>query len=273
MISGQQKPFIVVLSLIFGLLLGGGQSTVTRAMTLEEAIAGAHRSPQNVARDRYRHPLETLRFFGIEPHMTVVEIWPGGGGWYQEILAPYLRDQGRYISASYNPDSSRDYYVRSLKKEKDRLQSRPDLYGKVEMTILEDPDHYDIAPAGSADMVLSFRNFHNWMSGGYDEKVLRAVYKALKPGGIFGLVDHRSPTKESKGGYVSVGYVKELAAKVGFEFVAASEINANPKDTGDHEKGVWTLPPTLAGNPVDHARMKAIGESDRFTLKFRKPAH
>ena len=265
------KHLIGLAVLTLAVLAGGGSAA--SAMTLDEVIAGDHRSAEDKARDQYRHPKETLEFFGLKKDMTVVELTPGAGGWYQQILAPYLRDEGVYYGASYDPESPRDYYQRALKKEKERLASRPDLYGKARMTVLAAPDHVDIAPAGSADMVLTFRNYHNWAMGGQEKAVLAAAFKALKPGGIFGITDHRRANPKERSGYINPEDVKAVAREVGFEFVASSEINANPKDVGDHERGVWTLLPSLRGNPADHDRIKAIGESDRFTLKFRKPAN
>ncbi|MFC7048132.1 class I SAM-dependent methyltransferase [Emcibacter nanhaiensis] len=250
-----------------------GAASAGTAMTLDEVIAGDHRTAGEKARDQYRHPKETLEFFGLKKDMTVVELTPGAGGWYQKILAPYLRDEGVYYGASYNPESTRDYYKRAIAKEKERLDSRPDLYGKVRMTVLEPPAHLNVAPAGSADMVLTFRNYHNWAMGGQEKAVLAAAFKALKPGGIFGITDHRRAQPAERSGYIDPEAVKAVAKAVGFEFVASSEINANPKDVGDHEKGVWTLPPTLSGDPAHHEAMKKIGESDRFTLKFRKPVN
>lgn len=248
----------------------------TRA-ALEAAVAGEHRSEKNRARDVYRHPVETLLFFGIEPDMTVVELYPGGGGWYTEILAPFLRDRGTYYSASYDPESSSDYYRKNAKAYLDKLAADPATYGKVKVTVLAPPDKVDIAPAGSADLVLTFRNIHNWMSQGQAETVFAAAYRALKPGGVFGVEEHRGkpgsvqdPKAES--GYVNEDYVIDLAKKVGFELAGRSEINANPKDTKDHPDGVWNLPPTLRAGETDKEKYLAIGESDRMTLKFVKPA-
>lgn len=252
--------------------LAGALPATSSARTLDEVIAGDHRSPRNKARDPYRHPKETLEFFGIRPDMTVVEIWPGGSGWYQEILAPYLHEKGTYYSAGFDLALTEGYYFKNNQKVAARLASDADLYGKVIVTELAPPEKLQIAPAGSADLVVSFRNYHNWQMNGQGEIVLRAVYSALKPGGVFGVTDHSSPAPKDKDGYVNPADLIAAAEKVGFVLEAESDVNANPKDTHDHEKGVWTLPPTLAGDPADHDRMKAIGESDRFTLKFRKPA-
>ncbi|WP_204602277.1 class I SAM-dependent methyltransferase [Paremcibacter congregatus] len=240
------------------------------AKTLDEVIAGDHRSAKNKARDSYRHPKETLEFFGLQPDMTVVEIWPGGG-WYQEILAPYLHEKGTYYGAGYDVEATRGYRVRALKETLARKTEMPDLYGTMKITELSPPAKLEIAPAGSADMVLSFRNFHNWKMGGTEDQVLGAIYKALKPGGIFGITDHRNENSAGRDGYVKPSDLMAAAQKAGFVFVAKSEVNANPKDTKDHERGVWTLPPSLSGNPENHDKMRSIGESDRLTYKFMKP--
>lgn len=239
--------------------------------SLDDVIAGDHRSDKNKARDKYRHPKETLEFFGLKAHMSVVEIWPGGGGWYQEILGPYLNDSGIYYSAGYDLSSTREYTVKTNKKVAARLASDAALYGKAIVTELVPPEKLTIAPAGSVDMVLSFRNFHNWQMGGYERDVLKAAFAALKPGGIFGITDHRSDDPEEKDGYIKPSYLLEVANEAGFVLMAKSEINANPKDSHHHVKGVWTLPPRLAGDEADHDKMRAIGESDRLTYKFMKP--
>ncbi len=240
--------------------------------SLADVIAGDHRSDKNKARDQYRHPKETLEFFGLKATMSVVEIWPGGGGWYQEILAPYLNEQGTYYSAGYDLSSEKEYTMKNNGRIAARLASDKALYGKAIVTELVPPEKVTISPAGSVDMVLSFRNFHNWQMGGYERDVLKAVYVALKPGGIFGITDHRSPNSKEKDGYIKPSYLLEVAEEAGFVLVAKSEINANPKDTHHHAKGVWTLPPRLRGDKADHDKMRAIGESDRLTYKFMKPA-
>ena len=240
--------------------------------SLEDVIAGDHRSDKNKARDKYRHPKETLEFFGLKAEMTVVEIWPGGGGWYQEILAPYLNETGTYYSAGNDLETTKAYTLKNNKKIADRLASDAKLYGNTIVTELVPPAKVAIAPAGSADMVVSFRNFHNWQMGGYERDVLAAVYTALKPGGIFGITDHQSDDPKEKDGYINPSYLLEVAKEAGFVLVAKSDINANPKDSHHHVKGVWTLPPRLAGDKADHDKMKAIGESDRLTFKFMKPA-
>lgn len=246
------------------------------AARLESLAAGDHRSAENKARNDARHPVETLTFFGIEPQMTVVELWPSTG-WYTEILSPFLRDEGRYIAAGFDQASDNDYIRRNLKTLDDKLKANPELYDRVEITELAPPDKIEIAPAGSADMVLTFRNLHNWMSAGQLDTVIAAIHKALKPGGILGVVEHRAdpeatPDAQAKSGYVSEeGAIRAIEA-AGFELVEKSEINANPRDTKDYEGGVWSLPPTLRHGDKDREKYLAIGESDRMTLKFRKSA-
>lgn len=241
------------------------------------AIAdGDHRSEASRARNQYRHPLETLEFIGIEPDMTVVEISPGGGGWYTEILAPYLKDNGKLYAASYDPESEIMYFRSNAEKFDDKLAADPNSYSKVEVTIFDPPLLLDIAPPGSADLVLTFRNVHNWMREGVAREAFSGMYSALKAGGILGVVEHRAnPEKEQDpeavSGYARQDYVIELAESAGFEFIESSEINANAKDSRDHPQGVWTLPPTYRLKEIDREKYLAIGESDRMTLKFRKP--
>jgi predicted methyltransferase len=242
--------------------------------SLEQILKGSHRSAENAARDSHRHPAETLAFFGIRPNMTVVEIWPGGG-WYAEILAPYLREQGTYIAAGFNGENqSKPYYAKGAQRLRDKFAAQPELYDRAKVTVLDPPTRLDIATPASADMVLTFRNVHNWMDGDVDA-VFSAFFRALKPGGVLGVVEHRlkkAPEQETgESGYVSEALVIALAEKAGFRLVEKSELNANPRDTADHPKGVWTLPPTLALKDVDREKYLQIGESDRMTLKFVKP--
>jgi predicted methyltransferase len=242
---------------------------------LVKAVADSARSPKFVARDQYRHPAEELAFFGLKPNMTVVELWPGGGYW-TEILGPYLKSSGHYYAAvpvsgtSAEEDRGTVAWRKHVEEAKDR-------YGKITVTGLG-KGHYDVAPAGSADLIVTFRNFHNWMDGGYSDEVLRGLYTALKPGGILGIEDHRGSNDKpqdlkAKSGYVRQDYTINAARRAGFEYVGASEINANPKDTKDYPEGVWTLPPSLALGDKDREKYLAIGESDRYVLKFRKPTH
>ena len=250
------------------------------AMTIEQAVSHSDRTPAFVQRDAFRHPAETLAFFELEPSMTVVEIWPGGG-YYSEILAPYLAEEGTFYAAHFPEESDSNYYQRSLSKFKERLASEA-VFGNVQLTQFSPVTQLssDIAPPNSADRVLTFRNLHNWYMNGGEEAVLsafRQFHQALVPDGMLGVVDHRLPESAddeamANSGYIKESWVIELAQQAGFELVERSEINANPKDTADHPNGVWNLPPTLNVEEGDDAEIyKAIGESDRFTLKFRKP--
>lgn len=242
---------------------------------LRAAVAAEHRSVGNVARDGWRHPYETLNFFGVRPTDTVVELVPGGG-WYTEILAPYLRERGQLIAAGDDPASPSAYSQRSAARFKAKMDSLA-IYSKVQITPF-DPARgkLDLAPPASADVVLTFRNVHNWMSSGSAQAVFDAAFKALKAGGTLGVVEHRLPAsraEDAKGGsgYVHEATVIRFAEAAGFKLAARSEVNANPKDTADHEGGVWALPPTYANKDKDRAKYAAIGESDRMTLKFVKP--
>lgn len=243
---------------------------------LDAALAGEHRSEANRARDVYRHPVETLGFFGIKPDMTVVELWPGRG-WYTEVLAPYLRDKGKLYAAHFPAQSEVEYYQKGLAAFKAMLAANPALYDRVVLTELGPPDSVAVAPAASADAVLTFRNMHNWMGQGNDVKVMQAAFAALKPGGVLGVVEHRAAANATAeqvkdSGYMTEEMVIKAAEAAGFVLEAKSEINANPRDTRDHPKGVWTLPPSLALGDTDREKYVAIGESDRMTLRFRKPA-
>jgi len=245
---------------------------------LKAALAGSQRSAANVARDGARHPYETLQFFGIQPNQTVVELSPGGG-WYTEILAPYLRDKGQLILGADDPASPNAYRQRSGERLKQKLAAEPAVYSQVRMNVFEVPARLQYAEPGSADLVLTFRNVHNWIAAGGDaavQAVFQSAFDALKKGGSFGVVEHRRPSSQPQdakadSGYVHESYVIRLAESVGFKLAARSEINANPKDAADHDGGVWALPPTLANKDKDAERYKAIGESDRMTLRFVKP--
>ena len=244
---------------------------------LAAAIASPARTPKFVARDAYRRPLETLRFFGLRPDQTVVEIWPGRG-WYMEILAPYLYDRGKYYAAIEAPDvaGAPREAIENANFLRKRIADNPAHFDRVTVTELQPPQLTEICPPGTADVVLTFRNVHNWIVVGDEQAQFEVFFKALKPGGVLGVVEHRAAPGTSleqtrKSGYVEEAYVKKLAATAGFRFDAESPINDNAKDTKDYPEGVWTLPPTLALGDKDRARYLAIGESDRMTLRFVKP--
>lgn len=243
---------------------------------LTPVLAGDHRSPENKARDLWRHPVETLEFFGVEPGMKVAEIWPGGG-WYTEVLGPLLNANGTYIAAGADPNGASANTLAAIQRFKDKLAAKPELYGNTQVVGFG-PKALDFVPAGSVDRVLTFRNVHNWMAAGWAEDAFKAMFKALKPGGVLGVVEHRANKDQPQDpkaptGYVREDYVIKLATDAGFKLVATSEINSNPRDTKDHPKGVWTLPPTLTMKDQDRAKYLAIGESDRMTLRFVKPAN
>lgn len=259
--------------LALGSLAARAEETPAPDDRLKEAIAGEHRSKENKARDAYRKPYETLTFFGIKPDMTVVEIYPGRG-WYTEILAPYLKGSGTLYAAEHPGDPSYAAVQRSLEAFDQKIKDAPDLYGEVKRTRVTTDG--DIAPPGSADLVLTFRNVHSLMGSGTESEAFVAMYEALKPGGVLGVVQHRGdPDVEqdpkASTGYVNEDYVIELAKNAGFELAEKAEINANPKDTKDYAKGVWTLPPSLRLGDEDREKYVAIGESDRMTLKLVKP--
>lgn len=264
--------------LLSSLLLSSAVVATTPIASLEQAISNnSLRSAANMARDQYRNPLPTLQFFDVTPQATVVEISPGGG-WYTEILAPLLAEQGVYYAAHF-PASAEGYGQRSRQAFVEKLSANP-AYSKVKLTEFAPRPGIEIAPAGSADVVLTFRNLHNWYMAGGEEAMLTAFahfYTALKPGGVLGIVEHRLPetqldTDWTRSGYMPESLTIKLAEQAGFTLEARSEINANPKDTADHPGGVWTLPPTLRLGEQDRDKYLAIGESDRMTLKFRKPA-
>ena len=258
------------------LLIVAGCQPTERVIDWDAVRNGEHRAEANKARDVYRHPKETLSFFGVTPCSTVVEIWPGGKGWYTEILGPILKDCGKLYAAHFNPESEVEYFRKSLESYKTKLAASPGVYRTVELTVLDAPEKTAIAPEGSADFVLTFRNIHNWMKYGTDQAVFAAAYKALKPGGILGVVEHRADAGVPLSTMISSGYVTEakaieLAEAAGFKLVEKSDVNANPKDGHFHPRGVWTLPPSLRMGDEDREKYLAIGESDRFTMTFRKP--
>lgn len=240
---------------------------------LLEVAAGKHRTVEFVARDRYRHPVDTLTFFGLAPDMTVVEIWPGGG-WYSELLAPYLK-LGTFYAAHF-PSGAIPYYDKLLAGYKRKLATDPKVYSGVKLTTFDPQNGVLDVPENSADRVLTFRNVHNWLRSDSEQAAFQLFYRALKPGGILGVVEHRAKPGTSReamreSGYMTEAYVVELAEQAGFVLDESSEINANPRDTADHPKGVWTLPPSLRLQDQDREKYQAIGESDRMTLRFKKP--
>ena len=242
---------------------------------IQKILIGKHRSAIHQARDSFRHPEKTLEFFDVQPNMTVVEIWPGGKAWYTEILAPYLKGQGQLYAAHFDAKSTIPYFNKNREKFRLKLAANPEIYGNVIITTLQPPSQLKIAPDNSADRVFTFRNVHNWMKNKQAEAVFKAMYQALKPAGILGIVEHRNSanTKQDPralSGYVTEAYVIQLAEQAGFQLLAKSEINANIRDTHDHPKGVWSLPPSLKGGE-NEVYFLNIGESDRMTLKFIKP--
>lgn len=249
-----------------------GEST---ALSLTELSVGNHRSAANIARNDFRHPVATLEFFGLEPDMTVIEILPSTG-WYTEIIAPYVRDHGKFYAAHFSPNTSLSYMPPNLRAFEEKLTANPELYGRVTVRHLNPPHEVVIAPAQSADLAMTFRNVHNWIMAGQEHEFFATFYAALKPGGVLGVVEHRAKPEAGMdvmrtSGYVTEQYVIDVATAAGFELVAKSEINANPKDPTVHPQGVWTLPPNYRLGDVDRAKYTDIGESDRMTLKFIKP--
>jgi predicted methyltransferase len=253
---------LLTAALLAALPLSGA---LAKDAALAKAVANEHRSPTLVERDKSRHPQEVLEFAGIKPTMTVVEVSPGGGYW-TEILGPYLKDKGTYYTA---------LSARAMENWNKKLADNKANWGDVKVTEFG-KDKYDIAPAGSADLVITSRNVHNWMGQGFSEEAFGAFYKALKPGGVLSVEEHRAPADQPQDPKAANGYVREdhtiaLAEKAGFKLVSRSEALANPKDTKDWPKGVWTLPPTLQLGEQDRAKYQAIGEADNFLLKFQKP--
>ncbi len=256
-------------------LLGlGSPALAAEDDQLKAVIAGDQRPADQKARDQYRHPYETLQFFGIRKDMTVLEIYPGGG-WYTQILAPYLKDNGKLTVAVYdrNPKTQKEWMPKYNKQFTDAFTGKSDVYGNIEIVDMVPPDRVELASAGSVDMILDFRNAHNWIEQGGDE-VAAGWFKALKKGGVLGIIEHRrseSKANDSETGYIHQKRIVDLMVKNGFKLASSSELNSNPKDTTDHPEGVWTLPPGLALGEDKSAKYLAIGESDRMTLKFVKP--
>jgi predicted methyltransferase len=258
-------------------LLAGCAASSSRQSTaaaLTGLLAADYRPEESRARDRYRHPKETLLFFGIRPEMSVLEVWPEPG-WYTEVIAPLVRDKGKYYAAVIAADPESKYITQRLDKYRQKLAERPDLYDHVAVVSFP-ADGSDAVPPASVDMVVTFRNIHNWMSRGTTAQAFATMYRALRPGGVLGVVEHRgnpavAQDPKAKSGYVNEEYAIKLIEAQGFRLVGKSEVNANSRDTKDYEQGVWTLPPTYRLGDKDHDKYAAIGESDRFTLRFVKP--
>lgn len=243
---------------------------------LGSAIAGAWRSAANRARDAFRHPRETLAFFGFRPDQTVVEIWPDTG-WFAEILAPALKDRGRYVAAQYPLDHPATNPARRAARQAfdAMVAANPSVYGRVVTAELALPDKAAMVPPGTADLVLAFRSVHVWFMRNQEDPFFKAAADALKPGGVLGVEDHRAPADWPRERQVATGYVTEAgvvaaAQRAGLRLVGRSEVNANPRDLKDYGKGVWALPPTFAYGDADRDKYAAIGESDRMTLRFVK---
>lgn len=249
-------------------------SRQSTAEALTVILAGDQRPAEERARDVYRHPKETLLFFGIRPETRVLEVWPEPG-WYTAVIAPLVRDKGKYFAGIIAADPSSKYITHRREEYQARLAARPDLYDRVAVVNFA-ADGGDAVPPGSVDMVLTFRNIHNWMARDQAAQAFRSMYRALKPGGVLGVVEHRGNAAvpqdpKAKSGYVNEDYAIKLIEEQGFRLVAKSGVNDNPKDTKDYEQGVWTLPPTYRLGAKDRDKYAAIGESDRFTLRFVKP--
>lgn len=262
----------ILLAALAALIALPAAAQTAPSAALEKAVANPARSARNTARDAVRHPAAELSFFGLRPDANVIEIWPGAGYW-TEILAPYLA-AGHGVDTVALPagGSEESQYAAAFRK---RAAKNPALFPNLHFTTLGS-GHYDIAKPGSADFVLTFRNVHNWMASGDADKVFAAFFQALKPGGILGIEEHRGLASKpqdpkAEDGYVRQDYTIALAEKAGFKLLGSSEIDANPRDTKDYPKGVWTLPPTYALGATDHAKYAAIGEADNFVLKFQKP--
>ena len=278
--STTASAFLLFAAAAISQLVSAEMNDATRSL-VEAAIAGDHRSDDNKARDKYRKPLETLDFLGLDAGMTVVEIWPGGG-WYSEILAPVLQTDGRFYAAQFDINGPFGYQRRGLGAFLTKAGAAPDLYRDMVITEFEMPYKIDIAPQGSVDMILTFRNVHNLVmeyngGGKYADLAFQVMFDTLKPGGILGVVDHEwddvdNEDPNSENGYISRARTIAMAEKAGFELAAESEILHNPKDSKDYPAGVWTLPPSYARGDEDREKYAAIGESDRFLLKFVKPA-
>ncbi len=275
MMNRALNPGAWLAALCLAALLATGGPALGADDALRAAVDAPHRTEAFRARDGHRNPYDTLQFFRVRPDMTVVEIWPAGG-WYAEILAPYLKESGAYYAAHFPTDAEQDYFRRALDSFQAKLESAPELYGEVKMAAFDPAQGVLTVPDGSADRVLTFRNVHSWLRAGSEQAAFELFFRALKPGGILGVVAHRANPGTDRDTMMATGYVDEdtviaLATNAGFVLDGRSEVNANLKDTKDHPQGVWTLPPSLRLGDQDRERYQAIGESDRMTLRFRKP--
>lgn len=247
----------------------------TPEQQLDAAISNPARAAKERARDVYRNPKKTLQFFEVKPSSHVLELWPGRG-WYTKILVPYVGQSGKYYATDSTMPTTPEKYKKRAEDYNKMLMAMPQAANLKIVKVDTTPEKLSFGMDGKLDVILTFRNVHNWAKGGYDAAMYKAAFAALKPGGIFGVVEHRAKdgtTREQSiaSGYMDQKQVIDAVKAAGFELVATSEINANAKDTKDHPKGVWTLPPALRLGETDQAKYKAIGESDRMTLKFRKP--
>lgn len=262
--------------LLITLLLIVTTGCVSQNRLLTKSINGEQRSAQNKSRDDARHPLETLSFFDVKADSTVIEIWPGKA-WYTEILAPYIKQGGgQFIAAGFPRNDGPKWRQEMMRNYADNLAQQPAYYDQVKFVEIGPPAYWSLGKENSVDTVLTFRNVHNWVKGGYADKMFHAAYQVLKSGGVLGVIDHRAkPDTDiatmNKSGYVTEQLVIQLAQDAGFQLAGSSEVNANPKDSKNHPKGVWTLPPMLRLGEQDKDKYQAIGESDRMTLKFVKP--
>ncbi len=249
---------------------GSSDGSDVQTGSVAAALAGSHRSDEDRARDPYRHPEETLAFFGLQPNMNVIEMQPGRG-WYTSVLALVLRDQGHLSVAQGDP--AEDHYAQA---EVELMHAHPEVFDQVESVVFHPPEQVDLGEPGSADMVLTFRSVHNWVRHGYEQEVFNAMARVLKPGGVLGVVQHRAPEgatplESAEQGYVPEAYIVHLAEEAGLRLDARSDVNANPADDHEHPHGVWSLPPTLRGEDEDRDAFVEVGESDRMTLRFVKP--
>jgi predicted methyltransferase len=274
--SGFAQLFAGVLFLSGSALLPSVVKAQDSDAIIRLAVENSQRSAKSQARDVYRHPVETLNFFGLRPNMNVVELWPGGG-WFTEILAPLLADKGKLTVTNFDPTSPDKDTAAGAKRFNEKLAANPKVFGKVQVATINPPTQLRLGSDGSADMVLTFRSIHNWVSAGYEAQVYKAAFNVLKSGGILGVEEHRAAAgvtdgaKSADNGYMPEAYVIKQIEAAGFKLIAKSEINANPKDTKNYKGGVWTLPPTLALGQENRDKYLSIGESDRMTLKFVKP--